>query len=117
MSRSEKGWLLAGCMAVAPFIAALFMPNVDHVGAARFTKARLDIQAFHTALEAYRQDTGVYPTESQGLRALRENPDVKGWSGPYLQQDVPQDPWGHEYVYRYSGGPGEKPGITSSKPN
>ena len=30
---------------------------------------------------------------------------VNGWQGPYLQKDVPNDPWGRAYVYKI---PGEK---------
>ncbi len=25
------------------------------------------------------------------------------WHGPYLQSDIPLDPWGHPYVYQYPG--------------
>ena len=31
-------------------------------------------------------------------------PNVKDWSGPYLQKGaVPRDPWGNAYQYRFPG--------------
>ena len=33
--------------------------------------------------------------------------DEPRWNGPYLQKDVPPDPWGHPYVYQTPGQQGE----------
>jgi general secretion pathway protein G len=53
-----------------------------------------------TALEAFRIETGRYPTASQGLQALiTPPPGLKGWDGPYLKS-VSVDTWGQPYVYR-----------------
>jgi general secretion pathway protein G len=63
------------------------------------TKAQ--IEGFGKALDSYRLDTGHYPTTEQGLNALvSKPPDNAKWAGPYLQKAVPNDPWGHPYVYR-----------------
>ena len=49
-------------------------------------------------------DTGIFPTTEQGLQALRVRPaDVPQWNGPYLPQDIPKDPWGTDYAYRFPG--------------
>ena len=57
-----------------------------------------------TALGTYKLDTGTFPTTEQGLQALRVKPeDVTQWNGPYMPQDIPKDPWGHDYVYKYPG--------------
>lgn len=59
------------------------------------------IRNFHTALEAYREDTGHYPSAAEGLRALQVEPaGTQGWQGPYLPQDAPLDMWGRPYQYR-----------------
>ena len=64
------------------------------------------------ALENYNLDTGVYPTTKQGLAALRDKPqDVNQWKGPYLAREVPRDPWGHDYIYKYPGEHGAAPDI------
>lgn len=63
--------------------------------------AKAQIEGLAKALDAYRLDTGHYPSTEQGLGALVERPaDESKWSGPYLQKAVPPDPWGRAYVYR-----------------
>lgn len=96
-------------IAVIAILASLVAPNVfQHVGTARSTTARSQLEMLATALDAYRLDTGRYPTTEQGLAALVESPTIDGstnWRGPYLRRAVPLDPWGTPYVYR---SPGEK---------
>lgn len=47
---------------------------------------------------------GRYPTTSEGLEALVKKPaNAEGWQQAYLKRDVPLDPWGNEYIYRYPG--------------
>lgn len=63
--------------------------------------AKAQVQAFARALGAYRLDVGHYPSTEQGLGALVTQPsDAEKWNGPYLDKAVPNDPWGHAYVYR-----------------
>lgn len=70
--------------------------------------AKAQIEGLGKALDAYRLDTGSYPTTEQGLNALVVRPgDEAKWNGPYLQKAVPPDPWGHPYVYRSPGQGGE----------
>ena len=120
-SRNRKNRAQAGVtliemlvvMTIIALFAALVVPNMlKHGDQARVVKAHSDIQAFMTALNTYKLDTGVFPTTEQGLRALREKPaDVAQWAGPYIQQDVPKDPWNHDYVYRFPGEQGPDPEI------
>jgi general secretion pathway protein G len=35
------------------------------------------------------------------------------WAGPYLQMDIPNDPWGHPYNYKFPGDHGDEPDISS----
>jgi general secretion pathway protein G len=66
--------------------------------------AQAQIESLAKALDAYRLDTGSYPTTEQGLGALTLRPaDASKWDGPYLQKQVPADPWGRAYVYRMPG--------------
>jgi general secretion pathway protein G len=60
----------------------------------------LQVTALLKALQSYRADTGEFPTEAQGLQALRVNPGVRAWKGPYLAKDIPPDPWDEAYRYR-----------------
>jgi general secretion pathway protein G len=70
--------------------------------------AKAQIESFGKALDAYRLDTGRYPSTEQGLNALMIKPnDEPKWAGPYLQKAVPMDPWGRAYIYRSPGQGGE----------
>ncbi len=79
------------------------------------------------ALETMRLDLGRFPTREEGLSLLVERPAdanlASRWSGPYLDGDVPDDPWGYPYQYSpepsgrqpltlYSTGADGKPGGT-----
>ena len=68
-----------------------------------------------TALGAYKLDTGTFPTTEQGLQALRVQAGrtCPSGTGPYLPQDIPKDPWGHPYLYKYPGEHGDEPDIMS----
>jgi general secretion pathway protein G len=102
-------------MTIIALFAALVAPNMmKHADAAKVTKARADIHGFMLALQSYKLDTGVYPTTEQGLAALRVKPgDVEQWAGPYLTQEIPKDPWGHDYLYKFPGDHGDDPDIVS----
>src|ERR1035441_2346452 len=102
-------------MTIIALFAALVAPNMmKHADAAKVTKARADIQGFGVALASYKLTTGTYPTTEQGLEALRSKPaDVEQWAGPYITQEVPKDPWGHEYLYKFPGDHGDDPDIVS----
>ena len=83
-------------------------------GPCRIDATRAQINAFTTALGAYHLDTGEYPTAEQGLAALRVAPaGVKGWQGPYLPADIPNDQWRRPYTYRAPRSPGQEPEVTS----
>jgi general secretion pathway protein G len=48
------------------------------------------------ALENYRLDIGEYPA---ALSELIQSTSEK-WKGPYLQNRIPKDAWGNDYVYQ-----------------
>ena len=101
-------------MTIIALFVALVAPNVlKHSDTARITAARSQIANFQTALGTYKLDTGTFPTTEQGLQALRVKPaDLAQWNGPYMPKDIPKDPWGHDYGYKYPGEHGDEPDIT-----
>jgi general secretion pathway protein G len=116
--RSQAGVTLIEMLVVVTIIAlfaALVAPKMlRRADAARVTAAKAQINAFGTALGAYKLDTSTYPTTEQGLAALRVRPpNTPLWNGPYLPQDVPLDPWSRPYVYTYPGEHGDEPDIIS----
>lgn len=80
----------------------------SQLGKSERSSAKAQIESLGRALDAYRLDTGHYPTTEQGLNALVARPgDEPKWAGPYLQKGIPPDPWGHQYVYRVPGQGGD----------
>jgi general secretion pathway protein G len=69
---------------------------------ARVAKARSDVATLTTQLENFKLDVRRYPTEEEGLGALREPPqgeDANLWKGPYSRTPIPNDPWDQPYHY------------------
>lgn len=92
---------------VIAILATLVAPNVfQHVGTAKATTAKAQMEELSTTLDAYRLDNGSYPSTEQGLIALWERPSIEppaNWRGPYLRKAVPLDPWGNAYYYVFPG--------------
>ena len=84
---------------------------------ANIKTAQSQIGLLRGALEHYMLDTNKYPATEEGLRALSVRPAeadagsdpeggggggaVDGWGGPYLNKELPKDPWGNDYQYAY----------------
>ena len=98
-------------LAILGLLAGLVGPQVmKFLGTSKTKTAALQIQDLSATLDLYRLETGRYPTNEEGLEALVKKPgDLANWNGPYLKKgEVPKDPWGFEYRYRY---PGEHGGV------
>lgn len=78
--------------------------------------AKTQIGLFRGALERYALDMKTFPTTEEGLEALISPPAGSDtgagegaataasgkWDGPYLNvSQIPLDPWGNPYQYRY----------------
>lgn len=106
---SQRGFTLIELLvvlAILGMLAALVGPQVlNQLGGAKSKSAGIQIRDFEQALELYKLDVGRFPRTNEGLEALVSQPGgAKGWNGPYLKKDeVPEDPWGNEYVYRSPG--------------
>ncbi len=87
-------------------MGSLVVVNVVRAQKNAYQKAaKTQILAFKVPLQAYRLDMKEFPSTAQGLAALQTPPSglsgSKNWSGPYLEEAVPQDPWGRPYRYEY----------------
>jgi len=96
-------------MVIIALLASLVAPKLfNKLGASKQKAAKAQIKMIETALDAYRLDVGRYPSTSEGLKVLWENPgNIKGWDGPYLPKPVKEDPWGCPYVYKSPGDNGK----------
>lgn len=79
------------------------------LGSSRSMTAKTQIAMLEAALAAFEMDNGRYPTTDEGLAALVEIPPALQGSSTYLaggylrEHRVPDDPWGHAFLYRIPG--------------
>ena len=116
--RNQAGVTLIEMLVVVVIIGlfvALVAPNLfKQADTAKITATKTQMENFMTALGSYKLDTGNFPSTEQGLQALRVKPEgVNLWAGPYMHKEIPKDPWGHDYVYRFPGEHGDLPDLIS----
>ena len=104
-------------VAIIGLLAGYVAPRYfGQVGKSEVNAAKAQMDALEKALDAYRLDTGRYPTAEMGLAALQTKPQNEPkWNGPYLRKAVPNDPWGKPYVYKIPGERGEYDLISFGK--
>ncbi|MEO9078078.1 MAG: type II secretion system major pseudopilin GspG [Rhodanobacter sp.] len=70
---------------------------------AKVQTAQTQVKMLRGALDTMRLDISRYPSQEEGLDLLMHSPtDAKTaarWHGPYLEDGVPNDPWGNPYKY------------------
>ena len=107
--QAEAGFTLVEMLVVITIIGlimGLVGPRVlGYLGESKVKAAKLQIESFSSSLDLFYLDVGRYPTSSEGLTALTERPgNTAVWNGPYLKGgNVPNDPWGHPYIYKFGG--------------
>lgn len=96
------GWLVLVFIAMV-LLAHLTVGVMGQGHVARVERVRADMRAIGDALVLFRRDCGDHPRQ---LSSLWERPaELPRWSGPYLPEGPPQDPWNTAYVYvRTEGG-------------
>jgi len=81
---------------------------LNYLGESKAKAAKIQIESFSSA-----RSTSFYlgprafspPTPTKASPPLtRSKQRAPGWNGPYLRGGVvPNDPWGHSYIYRFAG--------------
>ncbi len=104
-NRQKRGITLIEMLVVitiiALFSAVAYQRLSPAVDKGRMTAARTQIEALAAALQTYHIEKGRFPTTEEGLAAVR----------PYLGKDIPNDPWGNPYVFKYPGDHGPEPDL------
>jgi general secretion pathway protein G len=87
---------------ILAILAALILPRVfGRTDDAKRAKAATDIATLRAQVQIYKTDVGTFPETLQDLRS-RPSEGADGWHGPYLDKEIPTDPYGNEYDYQVS---------------
>lgn len=113
--KKQQGFTLIEVMVVVMILgilAAIVVPRiVSRPEEAKIVKAKQDISRIEAALDLYRLDNGMYPTQQQGLQALVTKPTTPPipthWQSEGYINRLPVDPWGAEYQYENPGRHGQ----------
>ena len=118
--RGEAGYSLLEVLIVLTIIAliaALVGPRLmSQLDRSKVKAAQVQMRTLAASLETMRIDLGRYPTTDEGLALLVRPPtgaESSRWQGPYLDADVPADPWGGAYVYQSPQADFQRPTIKS----
>ncbi len=109
--RIESGFTLLEMLVVLVIIgliASLVGPRLfSRVDTSKVQVAETQARLLRGAIETFRLEVGRIPTESEGLSVLYVAPSDERakarWRGPYLDEQVPTDPWGTPYQYAIPG--------------
>lgn len=104
MKRKYSGFSMIELLVVLVILgmlAGLVGPRLfGKLDSSKVKTAETQIKMLKGALQTYRLDVGDYPSTDDGLDALVRAPSgVDAWQGPYLDEEVPLDPWTHPYQY------------------
>jgi len=99
-------------LVIIGMLAGLVGPKLfGRVDSSKVQTAGAQIKMFKGSLETFRLDVGRFPTQEEGLLVLNQPPAEERarahWHGPYLDQDVPLDPWSNPYIYSLPGTNGQ----------
>jgi general secretion pathway protein G len=91
-------------LVIIGLLAGLVGPRLlSQLDRAKITTAETQIRMLKGALETMRLDLGRFPSAEEGLQILVTAPTDGAtrlrWRGPYLDGQVPVDPWGNPYQY------------------
>lgn len=119
--RLSRGFTLLEMLVVLVIIGmivSLVGPKLfSKVDSSKVQTAETQVKLLRGALETMRLDLGVYPGAEEGLSVLTTRPGddklARRWHGPYLEDALPNDPWGNPYQYVVPGPEGRPFGIYS----
>ncbi|KVO23658.1 type II secretion system protein GspG [Burkholderia ubonensis] len=118
--RNRRGFTLLELLVVLLIIALLagyVGPKLfSQIDSAKVKSAQAQMKTIADALTQYRIDTGHYPSEEEGFKVLTQKPPGEtNWHGPYLAREVPDDPWGHPYIWKNPGAKHEVEIVANGK--
>ena len=110
-NRRRQGFTLMEVLlvlAILVILGSLAIVSITRIqGGAEIRAARSQVSLIESAMRYYRLDVGSYPSSQDGINALYTVPtniaNPAKWNGPYLEKQLPPDPWGNPYLYANEG--------------
>ncbi len=107
MKQKQSGFTLLEMIVVLVIIgllAGLVGPNLfRQADRAKTQTANTQVTMLRGSIHTFRLDVGRLPTEEEGLGVLVRRPSDSSisefWEGPYVDGEVPVDPWNRPYIY------------------
>ncbi len=101
---------LVAYMAIVVVLGGVLIPNIlKYFKDAKISSTQQNLTNIKQAIEMYNGDTSQYPEILRDLiRPPMDERAARKWNGPYLDvknDELPEDGWGREFVYR-QGEPG-----------
>ncbi len=95
-------------LVIIGLLAGLVGPRMfGKVDSSKVKTAGIQVKMLKGTLETMRLDINRFPTQKEGLTILfhrpTEEPLKSLWKGPYLDEEIPLDPWGNPYQFQVPG--------------
>ena len=109
-SKPRPGWyqscllpalITLGILGLMVFLSLAAMLQVPP--RAKLNSAKTEVDLVVDAVKGYQEEVGSYPPDPNALRLAPAGAPPGKWNGPYLNKDLPLDPWGHPYQYSCPG--------------
>lgn len=126
--QAKPGFALIEIIVAIMIIGIMFgvgFGALKYLQSARRTKTMTKLESLKTSVRNYEVNTNEYPNKIEDLMVRPAN--VKGWQGPYVEEDELKDSWGNEFQYQrnprgskppyqlYSYGSSKGPDATESE--
>ncbi len=107
-SRSRRpGFTLVEVLLVLVILVFLFSMAVAAYGPIqrqwKISGAKAQVGLLKSAVATYEVSVGSYPPTLEALRRQPADAPEGKWHGPYLDSEIPKDPWDRDYQYQYPG--------------
>ncbi|MBX9704251.1 MAG: type II secretion system protein GspG [Silvanigrellaceae bacterium] len=103
----QLGFSLLEIIIVLAIIGTLMGIVISQLGSsnqrAKIKETTIKAGTISSALMQYQVDVGKFPSTTEGLNVLRNNPGNGKWSGPYINSEGDlNDAWGNSFDYELS---------------
>lgn len=101
MEHTKSGFSLIEilvALVIVGMMAAVGFGALRYLAKTKVTQTKTKMQELRGQVEMYKTQTNQYPSKLEDL--VKRPANLKGWDGPYVEEDSLKDSWGNEFYYR-----------------